>query len=327
MRAFWIAVLVFLLVPSWSGEDRLPLLGPDPVVTAQRVALFADAPARRRLGALTYLGGVVLDSPDRAFGGFSAMHVAGDRFTLLSDGGGIVRFRLGRQGEVLEPRFAELPGGPGTGWRKLDRDSETLVVDPRLNRAWVSFERANEIWAYDAALTRAIGRAAPPAMRDWPLNSGSESMLRLRRGGFIAFSEGAPVGRSDAFQAVRFAGDPTQGDMRAFRFGVRFPAGFRATDAVELEDGRILLLARRISMEGFRARLFVVPAGAIRPGATIVPRAIARFEPPALTDNFEAMAVTREGSHTILWIASDDNQTMLQRSLLLKFRLDLPAAR
>jgi len=40
-------------------------------------------------------------------------------------------------------------------------------------------------------------------------------------------------------------------------------------------------------------------------------------------DNFEAIAAVREGDSTILWIASDDNQLFLQRSLLLKFRLDV----
>ena len=40
-------------------------------------------------------------------------------------------------------------------------------------------------------------------------------------------------------------------------------------------------------------------------------------------DNFEALALGREGGHDVLWIASDDNQAFWQRSLLLKFRLDL----
>jgi hypothetical protein len=43
-------------------------------------------------------------------------------------------------------------------------------------------------------------------------------------------------------------------------------------------------------------------------------------------DNFEALAIAREGDATILWIASDDNNAWWQQSLLLKFRLDLPPA-
>jgi hypothetical protein len=36
----------------------------------------------------------------------------------------------------------------------------------------------------------------------------------------------------------------------------------------------------------------------------------------------EALSVTRELGRTIVWIASDDNFSPLQRTLLLKFALD-----
>ena len=43
---------------------------------------------------------------------------------------------------------------------------------------------------------------------------------------------------------------------------------------------------------------------------------------PLIHDNFEGVAITREGRDTIVWLVSDDNQLFLQRSLLLKFKLD-----
>ena len=43
---------------------------------------------------------------------------------------------------------------------------------------------------------------------------------------------------------------------------------------------------------------------------------------PLIHENFEGIAATREGAATIIWIVSDDNQLWLQRSLLLKFRLE-----
>ena len=52
---------------------------------------------------------------------------------------------------------------------------------------------------------------------------------------------------------------------------------------------------------------------------------IATFTAPVTRDNFEALAVTQEAGATILWIASDDNLLPIQQSLLMKFRLDLPA--
>lgn len=322
----FVLATVLLLVPTYSGEGRLALFERQPGVRARLVALYPDDPARRRLGALTYLGGVELSGDNTAFGGFSSLAVDGDRFTLLSDGGNVVRFRLERGARLSDIAWLALPDGPGTGWSKLDRDSEGLIVDRGAGIAWVSFERANQIWVYDADLTRAIRHSAPPVMSDWPLNSGAEAIVRLSKGGFIAFSEGEPFGKTGAYEAARFSGDPTRNPRRGFSFGLRLPAQYRPTDSVELADGRILLLARRISIwDGFRCALFVIDPRQIRPGAVVEPREVARFEPPALSDNFEAMAVTREGASTILWIASDDNQTMFQKSLLLKFRLDLPA--
>src|SRR3546814_4923161 len=96
MRILLAVLLALVCVPMWKGVPRLPLLGDRAVIHAERVALREGHPEVTRIGQLEWLGGVSLTSPDPAFGGFSAMHVAGDRFTLLSDGGNVVRFRMGR---------------------------------------------------------------------------------------------------------------------------------------------------------------------------------------------------------------------------------------
>jgi hypothetical protein len=61
----------------------------------------------------------------------------------------------------------------------------------------------------------------------------------------------------------------------------------------------------------------------IRTGMTIRGREIARLAPPLTVDNFEGLAITREHGATMLWMVSDDNLLFLQRTLLMKFRLDL----
>src|SRR3546814_7012325 len=87
---------------------------------------------------------------------------------IFSDGGNVVRFRMGRDWRIGAPQFTNLPDGPGAGWEKLDRDSESLAVDPATGDHWVGFENSNEIWRYDAGFTRALGHVAPPAMHNWP---------------------------------------------------------------------------------------------------------------------------------------------------------------
>lgn len=158
-------------------------------------------------------------------------------------------------------------------------------------------------------------------------STGKAGMVRLRDGRFIVISETSrpkgPLARTGR-EALMFAGDPTEAPDRGFGFVYVPPAGFDPSDMTELPDGRLLILNRRFAVPSlFTATITLVDPGAIRPGAVVQGREIAAFAAPLLHDNFEALAVTREGKDTILWMASDDNQQFWERSLLLKFRVDL----
>ncbi len=324
MRILFVILAVLLMVPSWSGAERLPLLRPGPAqVTTALVDLFPDDPARKRLGALTYLGGVELSSPDPVFGGFSSMRVDGTRFTMLSDGGGIVRFTMGPDWQVRDATARELPGGPGTGWEKRDRDSESMAVLPG-GDVLVGFERANALWRYDHGLRRVIGSRKPRSMRKWSANSGPEAMATMPDGSVVVFSESNAKRGLKGFAAIRLNGDPIDPAVPWYRFRYVAPPKFAVTDAIALRDGRVLVLVRRFGLpQLFTARLQLIEAGAIRPGAIVTGRTIATFEGDVIHDNFEALALSREHGRDVLWIASDDNQAFWQRSLLLKFRLEL----
>jgi hypothetical protein len=314
-------VLVLLHVTS-SGRERRPILGDDPNIAAVRVPLDAGDPAKRRVGALT-LGGVALSSRDEAFGGFSSLSVAGDRFTLLSDGGNIVRFRMGADFRISEPWFGDLPAGPKLGWEKRERDSESMALDPVSGQVWVGFERYNQIWRYAPGLAAPATGTAPRLMARWEFNGGAESMVRLHDGRFLVIAE---TDRQDrpVRDALLFAGDPVARPDGALRFFYRPPDGFDPSDATELPDGRVLVLNRRIALP-FRwsAVLTLIDLRGVKPDAVVAGREVARFAAPLTVDNFEGLAVTREGAATILWMVSDDNQSFLQRTLLMKFRVDL----
>jgi hypothetical protein len=327
MRVALSVLLMLLFVPTFAGTERLALYLPDAPVSIAPVPLDSRAPTRRRLGGLTYLGGWVLSSWDPAFGGFSSMSIVGDRFFLLSDGGNYLKFRMTAQGGLADVHTGALPGGPGSGWDKADRDSESQVFDPATGRLWVGFEQYNAIYRYAPGLGAVEKSVRPRAMADWQADYGPESMARLHDGSFIVIAERNPKA-TDSGQlpspALHFTGDPTEAPSKGFRFRYVPPRGFSPTDAVELPDGRIALLNRRFRLrDRFTAVLTIIDGKAIRPGATLVGREVARFDGSVLHDNFEALAVTREGSATILWVASDDNQQWWERSLLLKFRLDM----
>lgn len=318
-----VLTILVLLHLTASAKERRPILGNDPNIAAVRVPLDASDPANRRVGALTYLGGVSLSSRDEAFGGFSSLSVAGDHFTLLSDGGNVVRFRMDADYRIGEPWFGDLPAGPALGWEKRERDSESMAVDPASGQVWVGFERYNQIWRYAPGLAAPAAGAAPPAMARWEKNGGPESMVRLHDGRFLVIAETDRRDRPTR-DLLLFAGDPVTQPDRVLLAFYRPPEGFDPSDATELPDGRVLVLNRRIALP-FRwsAVMTLIDPRGVKPGQVVAGREVARFAAPLTVDNYEGLAVTREGAATILWMVSDDNQSFLQRTLLMKFRIDL----
>ena len=313
MRRRYRYSLMLLLALLCQGDWPLerPMLGQVPDLTATPVPLDPGDPSHVKVGALTFLGGVDLTSRDLAFGGYSSMTIDHGLFTLLSDGGTIVRFRLDDRFRLSARQFGDLPVGPGTGWRKEERDSESMTADPA-GHIWVGFERYNAIWRYAPGFAHAERRARPQVMAHWPSNGGPESMVRLRDGHFIVLSETGRWPHAKGHAAYLFDGDPTVDPSAGFAFAYAPPHGYDPSDAVELPDGDVLVLNRRFSLPYiFTAILTIVPRAQIAPGKIVAGRPIATFAAPFIHDNFEALAVTREAGRTIIWMASDDNQSVL----------------
>lgn len=310
-------LIAYLGAGDYSGDALRPVLSGPGTVRLTRVPLDRENPARGRVGPLKLIAAWEMTSPNPAFGSWSALAVDGAWLTFLSDAGGVFRLRM----DGLRPRAAEwrdLPAGPGPSAEKKFRDSEALVRDGATGRIWVSFEQRHSIWRFSPDFARVEAKAFPPAMQGWRNNGGAEAMARLADGRFILFEEGRANGQPK--DGLIFAGDPTSGGPPPERFRYKPAPGFRVVDAAELPDGRLLVLERKLGLPS-TARLTMLPAGAIRPGALLSGRLIAAFVPPLLADNFEAVAVAREDGRTIVWLSSDDNFSRLQRSLLLKFAL------
>ncbi len=317
-RRAGLAVLAFgmLATPIAPGPPEPPLGPGTASLRAEPVRLDEAAPDRRQVGALTFLAGWSLTSDDPRFGGISAMAVEGDQVTAISDSGILLSFAVPGPGpgrvDVLP-----LPAGPGSPTRKMDRDTEAMFVAG--SQAWLAFENRNEVWRYARPGWRAEARAAPAAMRRWPTNRGAEAMHRLADGRFLIISES--LDPDSTSPALLFPGDPTEGgEPVALR--VRPAPGYRVTDSAQLPDGRLLLLQRRFTLlDGASAKLAVVDLAALDSRRPVEGREIAHFVPPLTVDNMEALAITREGERTIVWLASDDNYFPLQRTLLMKFAL------
>ncbi|MGL4314044.1 MAG: esterase-like activity of phytase family protein, partial [Sphingomonas sp.] len=327
MRVVLLIALIWLLVPHYAGLSPNPRLNHQVPFSLTPVAIRRDG--GNRVGQLRFLRGYRLASADPAFGGWSSLLVEGDRFTLLSDGGELIRFRLDDTGRMSAPEMFSLPTGPGTGWTKDDRDSESMVRDPATGRLWVGFENWNAIWRYAPGFARAERHVEPPAMQQWPPNGGPETMARLADGRFLVIAEQVrDTAPPSVREALLFDRDPTETRHPPLRFSyMPPPGGFDPSDATQLPDGRIILLNRRLHLpDGFEVAVSIIDPRAIRPGATVKGSEIARFAGDVLHDNYEGIAVGADAGGPVIWIVSDDNQNMFQQSLLLAFRLD-PATR
>jgi hypothetical protein len=319
-RAVFLLIAFILLATVTAVPPDPPPPGPERgTISIRAVPLDASDPARRRVGALDFLGGWAFTSSSPRFGAISAMHVAGGEVIALSDAGALLRFAVPRRAGSEAVQIVPLPRGPGTPTRKSNRDTESLQVDGTWIR--VGFERHNMIWRYRRGDLREASAARPRLMRRWRSNAGPEAMVRLADGRFIVFSEGGSDGRRTS-EAVLFEGDPADQATRSAMVRYQRVPGYRITDAALLPDGRLILLNRRYAFfEGISAVVTLANVSSLRAGGTIAGREIAVLRPPLTVDNLEAVSVTVENGRTIVWIASDDNFFPLQQTLLLKFAL------
>ena len=310
------AALLFCLL---SGSAGYPQATGHAVISTPIPIDPAD-PAHRRFASLRFVAGWQLTSRQRGFGGYSALHVEGEQLLALADTGDYVRFRMTAGGVVSDTRFGRLPAFPSYIGNRSDSDSESMAIGPE-GDIWVGFEYRNAVLRYSRGFKALIGRAYPPAMKQWGANSGPEAMARLEGGRFILLAEGGS-GAARLHAGLLFPGDPANPRNEPLAFRYRAPDGYVPTDAQQLPDGRLVVLHRHFSLlDGFWAAIAIVDPAQISAGATIGGTVVAELKPPLNIDNMEGLSITREGDRTILWLISDDNQMPVERTLLLKFEL------
>ena len=315
-------LVAFLVVGGPRDPTTLPIVPETIRIVSTPVTVQPDNPSRVRVGALTLLAGWKLESESHQFGGWSSLDVQGDRVTTVSDGGAVLRFRLGRFGHASEAAIVAVPHGCGPDGDKRDRDTESLARDPASGDWLIGYEWRNVICRMTGNFARALRLRQPPEMTNWPKTTGAESMLRLPDGRFIVIAE--HMRGDDPRALLIFDRDPTDAAAQVARAVYVPPKGYDPTDAALLPDGRILVMNRRFSpFSLFTCVLASIDAAAIEPGATLVGKPLANFSPPVLSDNYEGLSVTVDATGTpILWVISDDNFMSWQGSYLLKFAVD-----
>jgi hypothetical protein len=315
-----IAVVALLAILAVGGIRTIyPNASQD--IAVKPLTLDPAHPGPRRLGDLIFLGAWELRSDNEDFGGLSALTaLAGGRFIAVSDAGTLIGFGLTSDDRTDRPFIAPLPEAHVPDATYEDRDSEGITYDAESGQFWVSYEAKHAIRRFSRSFARSTGIVRPREMQEWPSNKGAEGIVRLTDGRFIAISES--LEDDDTHQALLFSGDPVEPGTDVARFTYRPPAGYRVTDGVQLPDGRLMILNRRVSLpNGFAAKLAIVDVATVGEDKTVSGRVIATLAAPLLIDNMEGLAVRNEGSDTIIWLISDNNFNIFQRTLLMKFRL------
>jgi hypothetical protein len=287
-------------------------------------------PARRQFGKLTFLGGLELRSNDASFGGISSgvIDADGRRFVAVSDHAHWITGRFieadGRLSGVDDVRILPMTAPNGRRMKETRWfDSEGLT---RIgNRYFVSVERTHDILAFESANGRPAGRGSfigvPQEMKRLTANQGIEALgvmptKSMAAGALIAIAERAAEGS----QNEDIPGWLLSGSVSG-QFTVKRKNNFDITDLAFLPGGDMLILERRFapfSGIAFRIRRIALPT--ITPGAVLDGETLIEADMSQQIDNMEALMLHKDAAgRVILTLVSDNNFSLLQRNLVLRF--------
>jgi hypothetical protein len=317
--------------PEREGDDDLAPEGWEPIRVAVRAATLTDDPNRleNATGALTFKGGLELQSDHPRFGGLSDLHVDDEgRLLAITDQGDWFKARLvsdqaGVLTGLIEPMLARMRGSDGAPFAdKQSADAEDLALLPD-GRIAVSFERLHLVRIYDL---HGKGPAAGPDFTLFPRgtenlapNESFEALAPLGDGLLIG-SEKAPGGPDAGFWITGL--DPKVSAPMAGIAPLERRYGLVSLD--RLPDGDFLALERFYApLIGPRIILRRVSAAALaaspaRWEATV----LADLGPPLSLDNFEGVASLAVSGGVQVYMISDDNFRRQQRTLLYAFSLE-----
>jgi hypothetical protein len=315
-----------------AAPDEFTVTSPVSIEVNARPIVSFDPRDRShvRFGSLQYRSGLVLTSPFRGFGGLSGLRLdaKGERFISFSDKGSWFTGRIVYSGTEMtglaDVEAAPMIGADGKpitarGWF----DSESIALDGSF--VYIGLERVNQVLRFDFSkgFTRAPGEvvAMPPLVRKLPFNKGLEALVFVPKGlplagTLIAMSERGldPSGNLIAF----LVGGATPG-----QFSVRRTNDFDISDATLLPSGHLLVLERKFSLlKGVGIRIRSIALSSLAPGAVVDGPSIFDADLGQEIDNMEGIDshLTPEGD-TVLTLISDDNFSLIQRTLLLQFTL------
>ncbi len=339
MRTFcyFLSALLFILtVSGGSGATQA-----DESVVSIKGTSFkdfypADA-AKRQFGSLNFKGGTYLFSTNRQFGGFSGLHIldGGRRLLAVSDTGNWLKadIKRGTDGAIHgldNGKMGPLYSGKGPRHKapKYFVDAEALVVSK--DEAFIAYESINEIARYNLKHEQPFLHPEllklPSGVDKVSSTKGLEALALGREksalsGHLVAISERGKNRRDASFGWIVKPDGPSEkeGFFRVARDNL-----FDITDAIFLKNGNLLLLERRFTIaDGVAMRFREIEAQNIVKGAHLKGNIIMQADFTYRLDNMEGLSLYENGQgEMILAVISDDNHSLLQRTILMEFVLE-----
>jgi hypothetical protein len=301
-------------------------------VRAIPIRQFLVGSDQTRFGALEFRGGLELVSRVGEFGSWSGLDFGADgTLYAVADTGLWFAAKLvetnGNLTGLSDTRIAPLLGDDGKPFpTKGAGDAEGLRIahEKSGDKAFVSFEQTTRLRSYAGpAFAPATAKRVtlPKFVKGIRRNLGLESIAFAPAGGALA---GAPV--TVAERSLDDAGNHRAfilSGPKAGTFSIRRSDELDITDAAFLPNGDLLVLERRFSFSGgFALRIRQIDGSAILPGATVDGTLLITAGNGDQIDNLEGMALrTSETGETLITLISDNNGSMLQRTILLQFAL------
>jgi hypothetical protein len=336
-RKIWsiVAFLPFLVFgftfPIAFGGQPVEIEGRPTPVIAMQIPEFKRG-AGKIFGKLEYVGGLVLATKNGEMGAVSSIRLLdrGTKFISVMDTGHwatgtIERDGNGRMTGITDYRITSMKDPTGTGAHdKDDFDAESLTIGE--HHVYVGFERYHRINAYPYP---GFENAMPDNVQ-FPVlkkgerlkgNGGIECILKTPDkgplGGALMFVAEKSYNREGNFIAGVQSG-PLKGPFYVERL-----APYDVTDGVFLDDGSFLLLERKFGLaEGIGMRIRKFSASDIKPDATIKGETLIEADFSHQIDNMEGIdAYKAADGSTHLIVESDDNHSLLERNLMLEFKL------
>ena len=301
-------------------------------VEARAIKQFLIGSDQTQFGPLEFSGGLEMVGTSPDFGAISGIDFSAGqtKFVAVADTGFWIRGTINREDNnapagLSDISIEEITGKTGAAIdEKWQADAEGIIVAGQ--QFIVSFERAHRIANYEKsadAAPKLLSEFAPPVpLYELRNNRGFEGIAIAPSTSNL---EGSLVGISEKSldKNRNIMGFVKSKTAQSFEFSVARKDEFDITDLAFLPIGNLIILERRFNVsDGIGMRLRHIKSEDIEPTATVDGPIILEADFLYQIDNMEGLAITADPDGTPrLTLVSDDNHSLLQRNLLLEFRL------